>query len=165
MSSRDTSPTDEERRADLEIRNMPVPAHLRTADTEPEKVKGKVDGASVSDDGASSDQVKKGNGTEGETLQALLTRMVEIHEKNGEGGRLPEPGGRQLPLFVGKEVTAYLENFVFQCNQSRLSEEERIRQFPAYCEADFRATVHGLIEGLGDRRTWKEFESVMKKQF
>jgi hypothetical protein len=109
-----------------------------------------------------------GQGTDGQTnqdLQRILTLLVQGQLNGKRGGKLPEPGSKQLPLFGSKGITDYLETFNFYARQGSLSDPDRLEQFPIFCEKPIRTLVQSMADEAKNKGGWPEFEKAVKREF
>lgn len=87
-------------------------------------------------------------------MQAVLVRYTV---------GLPLPGSPELVYFENKNITDFLKRYEDMCEDSAISEVERIRRLPRYCEMLVGQTLQGLDSYSAKK--WDPLVEELKKKY
>ena len=76
---------------------------------------------------------------------------------------MPLPGTNGAPYFQGQNVSDFLDRFDFMCEDYELSETDRIKRLPWYCEKTIGEYLRMLTE-FNDE-SWQEVKKVLRKEY
>ena len=77
---------------------------------------------------------------------------------------MPYPGTPGTPYFDGRNATGFLDRFSDLCADYKLSDEEKLRRLPRYCDMRIGQPIETIREWR-DRRDWKKFRKVVCEGF
>ena len=76
---------------------------------------------------------------------------------------MPCPTSLGAPLFTGADVTEFLENWVKFCTDHGLSDIERVKRLPLYCELSVRDCIELRPEYI--QRDWERLCKALKEEY
>ena len=76
---------------------------------------------------------------------------------------MPYPGTPGVPFFDGRNVTDFLDCFSDLCTDYKLSDAEKMRRLPRYCDVRIGLDIETIREWR--ERNWEEFRKVLREEF
>ena len=76
---------------------------------------------------------------------------------------MPCPTGPGAPLFTGADVTEFLKNWINLCTDHGLSDTERVKRLPMYCELFICDYIEHRPEYI--QRDWEQLCKALKEEY
>ncbi len=76
---------------------------------------------------------------------------------------MPYPGSLCIPFFEGTNISDFLDQYSRMCSNYRISEKEKIRRLPGYCEMFTGKYIETLIGTSGT--TWSTLRKVLREEY
>ena len=76
---------------------------------------------------------------------------------------MPYPGTPGTPYFDGRNVTDFLDRFSDLCADYKLSDEEKMRRLPRYCDMRIGQSIETIREWRD--RDWKQFRTPLCEEY
>ncbi|MCJ1427048.1 hypothetical protein MMC29_004951 [Sticta canariensis] len=76
---------------------------------------------------------------------------------------MPYPGTPGAPFFDGRNVTEFLDRFSDLCTGYKLSDAEKMRRLPRYCDMRIGQSIEFIQEW--HERNWEKFRKLLCEEF